>query len=277
MTQPASTPPPYGPLEIYRWPDGSRIILELIVVRNYQHKPWKLDQGIITLWLKLGDSVGYVNPKMVVDPDSPAFYMPEITFLSIGSHTKLPERHLLGFFLDAGVERKDPSHRGLFLTHHPKPDTLLPYPRWVPDELWEQRYELAKDRLIGELGKTSVDAMMAAQKRPPFLGYLPRFVVQKTNRETYLAGETWHIHAGLQPNEFSSKDTTLRKALDQILKEQLLLPESAREAWEAEHVLRGEWVLPGPDEVELFRLLGEPLPLFWGYERCRTWLLERLG
>lgn len=310
MTFPASPTPPEGTV-VYRWPDGGRVALWLEVqpsnptpayvpgvgrAVSSSSEPWSPGQGIVKFRLSPGRGErgdrrvgGALHPSFVADPrGGPAVYLTNLAFLCIGTETPLPKAEFLGFLLDAGVVRMHPSHRGLVSTHHKAPASLLDCPRWVPDDLWATRHDLARQRYLGELGQVSASVLLGLKSSPPFLGYLPGFVVQRELVPTYSPGGTspppgrgapgfrtkFHVHSEDAP---ATVGFDFNEVVDRHLTEQLLVPASARAAWEEAHVLRGEWVLPGPDEVELFRVLGEDLPFFWGYDRCRAWLSERVG
>lgn len=55
----------------------------------------------------------------------------------------------------------------------------------------------------------------------------------------------------------------MKDAVDDILIQMDVLPESARASWEERNLERGDFLLPVPAEVEIYRALGEPLPLLW--------------
>ncbi len=57
-------------------------------------------------------------------------------------------------------------------------------------------------------------------------------------------------------------------------KRALLVRASDMEDWEHENVVRGEWVLPSQEEVELYRMLGESIPPLWNDEALKRWLVE---
>jgi hypothetical protein len=63
--------------------------------------------------------------------------------------------------------------------------------------------------------------------------------------------------------------------IDKVLDEELILPESSKTAWEGANVERGVFVLPSPEEVEIFSILDEQLPLLLPMKQLEDWIRSR--
>ncbi len=185
------------------------------------------------------------------------------------------ERKILGFVLELGAERWESDYTGLL--YNTEGDTtntqLASYPRFVDDDRWAGRYEEAR-------------RLLESGDEDTFLGVLRETTCFKTKGGgiTYESKDLKHWKKQKKPFSMSWGGTaplggvegpTIEAAVDEACRLELLVPLSGREAWEAEHVERGTWVLPSAEEVELYQMLGEPLPFWWGVERCREWLEEQ--
>lgn len=239
---------------VYRWPDGS-------VVRAFRAN----DRDVrMNLYLCSDDLPESVVHFAVFDSDAGD------QVLTSWSDRHLPwledtERRVLGFALDLGAVRPDEERTALVSNHRSDESDveLAAYPRFVDDDRWAGRYDEALR--LASLGLPA-----------DFLGVVRGFFVEevdpspefRTNRRVFA---TW----GKQGVVGSVEAPTLSETVDKVVRGALVLPESGRAAWEQERVLRGSFVLPSPDELEVFRALGEPLPFWWGNERFYAWLQER--
>lgn len=234
------------PVTIYRWPDGSRVTCRVNEVWG-QGAFWvNSPSGADELWID---------------------YRSKLVFTD--RHAEYPEelgRYLLGFLLDLGLTREvSSSGRDLHLTGlvSTEDDFLALYPFFVPDDVWESRYE---------------DARKIQEKIPGrFLVWneVEKFVVNRESSIPPISGEKVILHVMEGNATAVSEASTLEEAVDRLCENLFILPESNRVSWEAEHVLRGSWVLPTKEEVELYQMLGEELPFWWKPERLLAWLKER--
>lgn len=178
-----------------------------------------------------------------------------------------------GFFLDLGGSQDFASA--------PSPSVhISPYPIWMSDKDWEQRTSvLTEGRLV--------------EPDPEESGYM--MPVARLAESQILPGE-WNIYI-MAPNDWrfvtgqkknyamqvpSSTGTygrpivirakNARRLVDKICERFHILPESKREWWEKNQVERGTFVLPSPEEVEMFRLLDEELPFLWPPETFEPWI-----
>ncbi len=168
-------------------------------------------------------------------------------------------KKLRGFLRDAGVGRRVPSaHDLVWKSGMNWQPALCEEPFFVPEDRWIARHREAQD---------FVEPVETGGRK--FLGFINDFSLDYTG--------SWTARGGFFASRFSRQQSgaTLEKAVDNFLRERLIFPESERAAWEAEHVEHGAWVCPSAEEVELYRLLGEALPLFWVSERLEPWAAER--
>ena len=265
-----------GPV-VYRWPCGSTV--RVLLSDDVEHAILRVvdvENGVeITL-----------SPTTHVASDGrPALYVGASDIHSL----RMCESKIVGLCLDLGVDRFYPFFRGLVTTHLRKPSEAS-YPRFVPEEVWAGRHEMARRYYAPNLGFSADEH--DALGLPPFLGWIRHFQVM-TGKVHFSYGSRW-LGRSDGFTSISSRDGTagrprvdVRKivptywaptfeaVVDELLRSELVLPASRKDAWEAEHVDRGEFVLPTAEEAELFNLLGEMLPFFWPYPALRAWVVER--
>lgn len=134
---------------------------------------------------------------------------------------------------------------------------IAPYPWFVPESVWGSICGARAGEII-DFGDFGVQALPLKGEKPR-RGY--EFNIYDFKSVVLL---------------FSGRGNTLREASDKALGKALILPESKMESWEAESIERGRFVLPTPEEVEVYRSLGEPLPWCWPEEDRKKWI-EDLG
>lgn len=253
---------------VYRWKDGSQAVLQL-------------EAGEVMLevrWVHL--------PRTWIDPTTgkdtfPVFSVdsPSETgghrHLTMSNSHRFPEeleRKVLGLLLDLGVER--PYNQPSLVHHQWGAHAVGRYPRFVSDERWAGRYEEAqktcrqmeRDRLLGvvvgfqlHLGHLQVVSSIyepAAWKKVDHRGWTAEW-------------------SGTGAQVCTAFSTSVEEAVDEALRSELVLPESQREAWEKEHVERGELVTPTPEEMSVYNLLGEECPIWWEFDCLLAWVEER--
>lgn len=179
------------------------------------------------------------------------------------------QRKILGWILDMGFQIYPfRTHSGLSSIYQKV--YLGEYPRWIPDDKWSSRYE---------------DFSLAFKERePPFLGVIRGMVRQYQYSDGKVHGiiVSWRTELQDGGSMFTELDDTpesrkavTTKIVDYICKSELLLPESQRESWESAHSERGRFTQLSPEEVEVYRLLGEPLPYLLPSEELQQWLSSR--
>ncbi len=188
-------------------------------------------------------------------------------------------RKILGLAIDLGISPWSRTYSGMLGTSKTDLEVaVLPYPRWVSDETWENRHDLAKKYVRRVRPDThdnpNLDALAKRESDGigDFFGYIRNLFLQK---ESVYGGKMWIGRWFSGQWKRTAELWSMQDALDAILHDELVMPLSKREAWEAQNVERGEFLLPEPEEVELYRMLGEPLPFFWGTPRLAEWLSER--
>ncbi len=198
----------------------------------------------------------------------PALYVPTLDIQSV----RIPAvaRKIRGLCLDLGVNRMFPHHRGLVTTSVSVPSEV-PYPRVVDDALWERRYDIGR-RLVG--------TPLRFEELDPFLGIVAWMRIEPGRYQIDRDGTSYQASqvgftARYTVEQHTAWASTPEGVVDAVLEAELVLPKSALAAWEAANVERGEFLFPSVEEVELFRMLGETLPFFWGPDPLTVWLAER--
>lgn len=242
------------PVEVYRWSDGSSVS---IVV----------DDGFPYFLASLLGVVSSLRPfELRIDKISPP--TKGTPHLEVELHFSLPvavQRRLAAFALDLGVRQI--GFLGLIENKYNEEANMAlpaPWPVFVPDGAWADRYQVleqAKGRLL-DVDPVRVDNYL-----------LPGMSV-----DLYRANNGLMYADLTDESSWDSIGTpassSIREALEHVLKESLIQPESNRSVWEKE-LDRGVFVCPSPDEVEMYRALGEPLPLLWDVFDLRRWLGDR--
>lgn len=246
-------------LIVYRWPDGSRVTCEVDET---------VSQGVFRV-VHVGGVGGVGVEELWIDPSSKGVMAERYE-----AYPEEVRRYVLGFLLDLGLDRKvlPLAVSGLdlhlvSLVSSAEYDDLAPYPLFVPDDRYASRHEDARRR-VG---------------RPPgrFLSWeqVEVFSVGGPGREGDSIPPTTEekglIHVMEGNATAVGEGRTVEEAVDNLCENLFVLPESSRRTWEAEHVLRGEWVLPSLEEVEVYRTLGEELPFWWAPDKLSVWLSER--
>lgn len=287
-------------VQIYAWLDGSDAILRL------RHEPWMSGYSVDFIF-RWADDYGpddYVNPGMgIVEPVFSIESLPgEGTLVAMDNLPIYPERlnrKILGLLLDIGIVEHPTQTPSLILNLEgaiPSIPIAGAYPRWVSDELWGSRFELAREYLSSDWlysdKKTSAYKPRHFAYRPDSpskeavalygIEHFQYFVVRSgkitTQAQTvHLKG--WTVIWGDNESGSTALDEawsdTLEGAVDSALSKALILPLSQKEQWECEHVERGTPTLLSQEEIEVFNILEEPLPYWWGYDRLLEWLRSR--
>lgn len=250
---------------VYEWPDG--VFVEMIVRR---------DSGLYGALFSIrrpDSSAPLFTMELVARAFQKKFELPMMVAFKSGSTSRPIDRaylpKLIGFLLDLGVRRYPTSiHRRSLIAKDGGPsqkEDYAPYPRFVPDIRWESRYEEAKRFTQREHLAWSVEADLVTEK---YLGLLKSFEILPP--EFYL-DDIWHATYSSMAIEHI-ESTYFHGLIDRVLDEELILPESGKTAWEAAHVERGTFVLPSQEEVEVYRILDEMLPLLLPMEQLEEWL-----
>jgi len=264
--------------KIYEWADGSDAVVRL---ENFQGAVG--DADLVVRWRGLGvDPVNGQNydPIFAFDPfenrDEPG-EMRDRQILANHYAQSFPtalRKKLLGLFLDLGVGR--PCSSPDLVSTQVGNEPTVPCPRFIPDDLWARRYEEAR-LVISDFEKLQEPYLGEVRclhiANHVGLGYVqPWRAIWNFERLAVSHGQPlrarWYFKRSAMSDSFEG-------VVDRVLDREMILPESERTGWEAAHVERGTLLLPTREEVELFRLLGEPLPFWWPQVKLAEWLRER--
>ncbi len=267
---------------LYRWPDGSTAELE---VREMMSSSFAVQMGAsptvfqprIIVRQPGRKDAAYLQVERLIRSRSPDIFQ---HVFSLSSHDKTVveringpfRRKLLGLCVDIGVDRPSEWSSGLLRTGTLR--TQLKFPKFVDDDRYEGRYAEAERYLI--------KLRDPIPKIGRYLGCVQAFrVVFSKTRGTYDAAWDYDdlppAHHSRTSAAKQSGFSSFREAVDAALSMEQILPLSQREAWLEENADRGELVLLSQEEMELYRMLGEAIPLFWAPERLVEWLAERRG
>lgn len=248
--------------DVYRWTDGGHVAV---------HSGWSQDLSEETtrFIVKLEDH-GDWAASLLYSPKNRQL----IRFGDGDALLHVPPealRRVRGFLVDLGARRPRFGPSLVRNLERSDPYSAITYPRAVPDVVWEDRYASADPYLFRRTsgaGTSGTWENRVPRGAPPWLGWIEDLEITGPElRNDGLFNAMWD-HGSVDAAYFP-------KVVDRVIELELLLAESSMRAWDAENVVRGEWVLPGPDEVELYRLLGEDLPVLWPYEKLLPWLVER--
>ncbi len=237
-------------LRVYGWPDGEIVQIDT------------LDEDRV--WLNLPRGAPNAAQIEIVHGRAKVWSVPALN----GRLDPLTERRIRAFLIDLGVQ-SDPSG-------------VVRMPTFVPDALWERRYEEA-DRFVFKdeavLGRRERDGAgrvwtTQAKNGERYLGVLSGLEIYDPDfRGTDAWSAMWVNGGPIRGGDLQGP--YFHQVVDRTLDEAMIFPEGVRTAWLAEHAEFGSWIFPSAEEVELFRLLGEDLPLLWPADRLRAWLEER--
>lgn len=260
---------------LYQWQDGSHVEL-LLGESGSEEAIFLYVDNLTEVALLLAAKMTPSGPRVSVDGTSLAEKIRQsgLSMKSTMSAYPLVKRRLLGFLIDA---RASTFRDGHLLACRTEID--LRVPEFVTDEQWEQRYQIARDvHVIGDF---------ASRKMPRYLNRVrglelchlflhgvrpggdPVWRVRWSDRSTPNAAlPGCGVSIALQVR-------SVEEAVDLVTEKNLVLPESKRGEWDEENVEHGVFVLPTPEEVEIFRILDEPLPFFLPPEQAEGWLMSR--
>lgn len=255
---------------IYQWSDGS--IVEMSPITQFG------EGGRLRLCFRgLLDSSSsspteYLLSFMIsLNPDRAAFASsPSLANLmrqrgvsEEGVIEKYPQiqAQIRGLLLDLGVA---PNRAGVLLRGASGDITT---PLFVSEDLWNKRFELAKDKSFGD---NSFEAV------PDYMGVGTIHRLQIAYDRLNMNWRVFWIFGG-SGGEVSTTSDTFENAVGAVMKNNNIRPESERDSWEEESVERGTFLIPTPEEVEVFRILDEPLPFFLPGDEAGEWVRGRLS
>lgn len=138
---------------------------------------------------------------------------------------------------------------------------LYRYPRWIEDSEWESRF----DEFESITGYFLCLEGVRTKVSPHDKIFNVRWWTETPHQGSFT----------LEMKGDSPSPEEKRKAIDLLCEKELLLPMAEREEWESDHLEKGRFLIPSPEEVEMYRLLDEPLPFFWDPTELLKWILAR--
>lgn len=250
---------------IYRWADGSEVLLTVQGSWNDME-----NQNILVFAFMVRWSDPYavsVNFKVSLNESKPVLYLPVDDMKYIDS---VDQRKLLGFILDLGVDRFFDTHTGLVTTHVGHRPSVVLYPRFIPNETWDNRYEQALKHVVSSFSELKLYTRSHGEAFP--VNYLKFRSPKARSEPEWWRQSTWAYRWYSNGVQIEREAASLEQAVDDVLQTESILPESAKESWDKENVEHGAFVLPTPEEVEVFRILDEPLPFFLHWKSVEAWL-----
>lgn len=244
---------------VYRWEDGSTVDVVW----------WSSPEGEMRQFL-------FVSSKAKESGDLRARFSPRTPGEDRMFHVHVPDEwrnKMAGFFLDLGGKQD--------FAFGPDPSPYnSPYPIWMSDKDWEHRASVLTEGRLIERDPEESDYMM-------YVARLAESQVLPGEWNIYImAPDDWRFVTGGKKNfskHVPSKSGTYglpiviraksaKKLVDKICDYFHILPESKRDWWEKTQVERGTFIVPSPEEVEVFRILEEELPLLWPPETFDSWI-----
>jgi hypothetical protein len=248
---------------VYDWDDGSKICF-------YPSVKGIISQFALTSWKAVRIRL-YWNPgtRMLSTMPDPALWI---------NPPKLDEddvRKLRGFILDAGFRHlKGPNLLAVGVNDK---ETKVYYPKWVKEERWGNRYKEAEQRIV--IGRPPGPDEKWPKNPNEFLGHVENVLIFKDRFVSKTRGslpfKIWWGAWQTSSENGSDLAASIQDAVDIITETRLLLPESAKLNWERANVNRGEFIVPSPEEVEVFRILEQELPFLLPSKELEEWIAGR--
>lgn len=250
---------------VYRWADGSEVLLTF---RGSWSEAENQNILLFMFKMKWSDPHAHSVELEIHSRNYPALYVPAHDF--IPTIELVDQKKLRGFVLDLGVDRLLVNFTGLIATHIGSKPSVVSYPRFFPKETWDARYEHALGHVVSDFSEQTWHRK--SSETVFHVNYL-KFRRPKANDEpAFWRQTTWTYQWYSNGTRIEREAASLEESVDDILRTENILPESAKEAWDKENVERGAFVLPTPEEVEVFRILDEPLPFFLPWREVEAWM-----
>lgn len=247
---------------VYEWPNGSTVeFLQVDQINHSAPAQQRHSQTCLFLYTERSFPTVFGDGRFVSVWIKPHFnFRASVQATSLGHAIRdsglsgkrimeaypLVKKRVISFLWDAGAKMTSSHH----LFSSSGSDIVRPHvPFFVPDEEWEDRYERARRHHLG-----------TADHTPDFLGPVGEMQIWMSPDQqsfkvrwiaTYSSGGFGSFYI------FSS----LEGAVDFIVDRFQIWPESRRREWQ-DSLDRGTFVRPSPEEVEMYRMLDEPLPFF---------------
>lgn len=185
---------------------------------------------------------------------------------------------LRGFLADLGI-RQHPQSNGLLrlLDSSQQVQTTLLGPSFIPDEVFDQRYEQI-ERIWRETNRPDWETLPCEFlgvgwvslriQQPGFVLYAKQNMGEQICLTSEYRGAWNHIYS------LKSQLHHLHRLVDLLVDYIPIRPESQRKGWETGNVERGTLLSPFAESFEIYRALDEELPIFWESSEFLPWVQE---
>lgn len=274
---------------IYEWPDGAWVELDLDPRVSILGAPQPHPVVISLYWRQGSPTHDMVIFELKAWNDSPGGRRAVMQLSYNHLLSSQQRKKLIGLLLDLGVD--DHPSDTTDLLYGVRDRRMATHPRWVDEESWRGRYDsflvaaekAHQKRWLGHIKDLNVQVGMNSSWN------LKKVRVSWSTETTSPGGFNEGVFGIVYPEGSSPVNTSLplpelwfepdqesaiRKACDLLCEKELLLPISAKDEWESANAEKGRFLIPSEEEVQVFKILDEPLPFFWetGLEE---FLLER--
>lgn len=188
---------------------------------------------------------------------------------------------LRGFLVDLGIPALLLPDENLLVENAWEGCWKVDWPFVIDDDVWEAMYQIEPPPAIpsemhrhgdvpmwdfGEKGRgqNATDLLL---DRLPF----SRILLQSTSSPespTRIWSPTTCVDGS------HTQNGTWEELLTAFFNRACVVRRSDLDDWKEKNVIRGRWLSPSEDEVEVYRLMGEPLPPLWDHDRFVQWILE---
>jgi hypothetical protein len=250
---------------LYRWSDDSSV--GLLSGRDDSEDTYLLyAEKQIDMALLLRAKIMPSGPQVSINGSSLGEQIRDsgVPLKSVMLAYPLVKSRLFGFLIDAGVRAVRDGH-----LLQSRVDYDLRMPAFVSNEQWENRYQIARDFYVSD--------RFHLRETPRYLSRVRNLQLCSPQQDP-LWKVRWSDRAskraplpGVSVNTVFAANS-LEEAIDLVTEQNLVLPESKKGEWDRENVEHGVFVLPTPEEVEVFRILDEPLPFFLPWKQAEEWL-----
>lgn len=190
---------------------------------------------------------------------------------------------LRGFLYDLGLhERVDPLGDNVLVRNEWEGCETVRWPKVIDDDVWEAMYQIEPPEAIpsGENFRSGYvpmrdfgDRERAENPVDLLLGRLPfhRLLLQTTSSPE-CPSRIWSPVITVDGGH--TQHGTWEELVDSFFWRACVVRRSDLDRWMEENVVRGTFLLPTPEEVGVYRMLGERLPLLWPDDRFQPWFEE---
>jgi hypothetical protein len=261
---------------IYEWPDGAWVELDLDPRVSILGAPQPHPVVISVRWRQGPPYHDMVIFELKAFSDTSRRAVVQLDYNDHLSGSQ--KKKLLGFLLDLQIN--DHPNDTNDLLYGARRRRMATYPRWVTEERWDDRYSSFcstnrsySERWLGHIRDLNLNVKESGTVKITWS--------TETTGVSGINDGIFEVKYPRYPGSFvsgvfiaSDLESAIRMACDTLCEKELLLPISAKDEWESANTEKGRFLIPSEEEVQVFRILDEPLPFFWktGLEE---FLLER--